>query len=134
MLLLAFFLTLVYVLWRLDTQRSATTTAPGLPPVSPAESRALDRAERQARWQDISRNYQQPWPWWFLGSCLAFAGLCLVAGIKAWPHVDSYALLVGGTLFLLFYAFKAFAQEQALAPQARLLARARRRWHSRTRA
>ena len=77
------------------------------------ESRAIDRADRQARWQAIYAHYQQPWPWWFLGSCLVFAGLCLIAGIKAWPHVDSYALLVGGTLFLVVYGFKAWAQTRA---------------------
>ena len=116
-------LALCFWIWRLDTKPSLATQEPGLPPVSRAESRAMDRADRRARWQEIYARYQEPWPWWFLGAQLALALLCLVAGIASWPHVDAYALMLGGALFLCFFLFKAWAQTRAVqapphAPQA----------------
>jgi hypothetical protein len=76
-------------------------------------SRQWRRLDRQERLSALYAACQEPWPWWFLGSCLAFSGLCLVAGATSWPANDAPVLLIGGTLFLLAFAFKAFAQERA---------------------
>lgn len=92
---------------------------------------AIDRADRRAR---LLAPWQEPWPWWFLGPCLGFAGLCLGAGLWQWGTPDAPVLLVGGTLFLLASAFKAWAQEQARAPQARLHVRLGQLWRRVTRA
>ena len=85
--------------------------------VSRADDRELERhirrLDRQERLSTLYKAYQTPWPWWFLGSCLAFAGLCVGAGITSWPHVDSYALMLIGTLFLCTFTFKAWAQTLA---------------------
>jgi hypothetical protein len=72
--------------------------------------------------------WRAPWPWWFLGACLAFAGLCLGAGLWQWHTPDAPVLIVGGLVFGLAAAFKAWMQ--APAP---LRARVRRRWHSTSR-
>jgi hypothetical protein len=91
-----------------------------------AFAHAHDRADRRAR---LLEPWRAPWPWWFLVACLAFAGLCLGAGLWRWHTADAPVLLLGGLVFGLAAAFKAWAQ--APAP---LRARVRRRWHSRTRA
>ena len=68
---------------------------------------------RQERIRALYEAYQAPWPWWFLGSCLAFAGLCLGAGLWQWHTPDAPVLIVGGLVFGLGFAFKAWAQERA---------------------
>jgi len=89
---------------------------------------ARDLADRRAR---LLEPWRAPWPWWFLGACLAFAGLCLGSGLWQWRTPDAPALILGGLVFGLAATFKAWAQSQAQEP---LRARLRRRWHSRTRA
>jgi hypothetical protein len=81
--------------------------------------RDIRRLDRQERMRSLYTAYQQPWPWWFLGSCLAFSGLCLGAGLWQWRTPDAPVLIIGGLVFGLASAFKAWAQ--ALAPQERLL-------------
>jgi len=90
-----------------------------------ASASARDRADRRARWLDP---WRAPWPWWFLGACLAFAGLCLGAGLWQWDTPDAPALILGGLVFGLAGAFKAWAQAPAPLPGQQ-----GQRWHSRTR-
>jgi Flp pilus assembly protein TadB len=96
----------------LDSQRAGSQRSR----VSRADDRELERhirrLDRQERLSALYKAYQTPWPWWFFGSCLAFAVLVLIAGITSWPATDAFALVIGGTLFLLAFLFKAFAQEQ----------------------
>lgn len=99
-------------------------------------SRQWRRLDRQERRRELYATYQQPWPWWFLGPCLVFAGLCVVAGIAGYPDPDANVLLVLGPIFLLAFTFKAFAQEQARQarlpePPAQLLPRVSRASSSR---
>ena len=74
---------------------------------------AMEPTYRRERWQARLEPWRQPWPWWFLGACLAFAGLCLVAGLAQWGTPDAPVLLVGGLVFGIAAAFKAWAQTQA---------------------
>lgn len=91
--------------------------------------RDLDRHDRRAA---LLAPWRAPWPWWFLGACLAFAGLCLVAGASQWGKPDALILLVGGALFLLASAFKAWTQEQAAPVPLRV--RLAQQWRRVTRA
>ena len=91
-----------------------------------AFAQEFEQADRRARW---IAPWREPWPWWFLGACLAFAGLCLGAGLWRWHTPDAPVLLLGGLLFGLACTFKAWAQEQAAPVPLRV--RLRRRWRSR---
>jgi hypothetical protein len=93
-----------------------------------AFAQKFDRADRRAR---LLEPWRAPWPWWFLGACLAFAGLCLGAGLWQWHTPDAPVLILGGLVFGLAAAFKAWAQSLTQAP---LRGRLRRRWHSKSRA
>ena len=86
---------------------------------------AFNAMDTSARWLDP---WRAPWPWWFLGACLAFAGLCLGAGLWQWDTPDAPALILGGLVFGLAGAFKAWAQAPAPLPGQQ-----GQRWHSRTR-
>jgi len=68
------------------------------------------QADRRARRLEP---WRAPWPWWFLGACLAFAGLCLGAGMWQWRTPDAPVLILGGLVFGLAGTFKAWAQSQA---------------------
>jgi hypothetical protein len=109
----AVFLLILLVCFYLDSLRSGLQRSH----VSHADEREIERSirrlDRQERLRSLSAAYQQPWPWWFLGSCLAFAGLSVLAGIAGYPDPDANVLLVIGPLFLLAFAFKAWGQEQA---------------------
>ena len=93
---------------------------------------AMEPTYRRERWQACLEPWHAPWPWWFLGACLAFAGLSLGAGLWQWGTPDAPVLLVGGLAFGLAATFKAWAQTQA-AP-APLRAQLKRLWRSRSRA
>lgn len=75
-----------------------------------ARSKAIDQESRR---QHILQTWGEPWSWWFLGACLAFAGLCLGAGLWQWHTPDAPVLLLGGLVFGLASTFKAWAQKQA---------------------
>lgn len=131
---IAVFLLILLACAYLDSLRSGARRANASRTEDSEIERSIRRLDRQERLSALSAAYQQPWPWWFLGSCLAFAGLCLGAGLWTWSTPDAPVLILGGLIFGLASAFKAWAQEQALAPQEQLLVRARRRWHSKIRA
>lgn len=75
---------------------------------------AMEPTYRRERWQARLEPWRAPWPWWFLGACLAFAGLCLGAGLWQWRHPDGPVLLVGGLVFGLASTFKVWAQRQGV--------------------
>lgn len=77
---------------------------------------AMEPEYRRERWHARLEPWRTPWPWWFLGACFAFAGLCLGAGLWQWRTPDAPVLLVGGLVFGLAGAFKAWAQTRA-APE-----------------
>ena len=115
----ALFLLLLLVCFSLNSLRSGVSRDK-----ENAEDRELSRQwrrlDRQDRMRALYAAYQEPWPWWFLGSCLAFAGLCLFGGVSQWHTPDALVLIIGGTLFLLAFVFKACAQRQghqALPPE-----------------
>ena len=114
---IAVFLLILLVCCYLDSLRSGERRAHASRTEDREIERHIRRLDRQERLSALYAAYQQPWPWWFLGSCLAFAGFCLIAGVSSWPANDAPALIIGGTLFLLAFAFKAFAQRQARQAQ-----------------
>lgn len=96
----------------LDSLRSGARRANASRTEDRELERYIRRLDRQERLRALYAAYQQPWPWWFLGSCLAFSGLCLIAGVTSWPANDAPVLLLGGLVFSIAFAFKAWAQEQ----------------------
>lgn len=93
---------------------------------------AMEPEYRHERWQARFEPWRTPWPWWFLGACLAFAGLCLGVGLWQWRSPDAPVLLVGGLVFGLAAAFKAWMQAPAAPAQPHVPPA--QRWHSRSRA
>lgn len=92
-----------------------------------AALKAIDRAERRTR---LLAPWRAPWPWWFLGACLSFAGLCLGTGLWQWHTPDAPVLILGGLVFGLASTFKVWAQTRAA--QAQPHAPGARQSHSRS--